>query len=105
VGFQSVSFSGSGRSRDPQAILHPIWIGSARESPRAFDSCCHHPLVRPLTLLGFGNSLAGGVVIGLLVVDDVQALAWTVPDAASGCCPQPGAALWAGRPTARDPGR
>lgn len=33
-----------------------------------------HPLVRPLTLLGFGNSLTGGAVIGLLVVYGVQAL-------------------------------
>ena len=31
-----------------------------------------HPLVRPLTLLGFGNSLTGGAVIGLLVVYGVQ---------------------------------
>jgi MFS family permease len=34
----------------------------------------HHPLVRPLTLTGFGNSLTGGAVIGLLVVYGVQAL-------------------------------
>jgi MFS family permease len=33
-----------------------------------------HPLVRPLTLTGFGNSLTGGAVIGLLVVYGVQAL-------------------------------
>lgn len=33
-----------------------------------------HPIVRPLTLLGFGNSLTGGAVIGLLVVYGVEGL-------------------------------
>jgi Transmembrane secretion effector len=40
----------------------------------------HHPLVRPLTLTGFGNSLTGGAVIGLLVVYGVQALGLSPTD-------------------------
>ncbi len=33
-----------------------------------------HELIRPLTLLGLGNSLTGGAVLGLLVVYGVRQL-------------------------------
>jgi MFS family permease len=39
-----------------------------------------HPLVRPLTLLGIGNSLTGGAVLGLVVVVAVQRLGLTDHD-------------------------
>lgn len=43
-----------------------------------------HRLVRALTLLGFGNSLTGGALLGLLAVYAVRALALPVTDARIG---------------------
>jgi MFS family permease len=51
-----------------------------------------HPLVRPLTLTGFGNSLTGGAVIGLLVVYGVQALGLNRTDGRLGLLYTAGAA-------------
>lgn len=52
------------------AAVHP---GSVFQSMReGLTYIRHQPLVRALTLLGVGNSLAGGAVFGLLVVTIVQ---------------------------------
>lgn len=39
-----------------------------------------HPVIRPLTLLGFGNAFTGGAVLGLIVVVGVRHLGFTDDD-------------------------
>jgi MFS family permease len=51
-----------------------------------------HPLVRPLTLLGFGVSFTGGAMIGLLVVSAVQSLGLSENDGRIGLLYTAGAA-------------
>lgn len=43
-----------------------------------------HPLIGPLTLMGFGHSLTGGALIGLLVVVGVERLGLAADDARMG---------------------
>lgn len=44
----------------------------------------HHPVIGPLTAMGFGHSLTGGAVIGLLVVYGVRRLGLDADDARIG---------------------
>jgi len=48
--------------------------GVARDIGEGLRFVRDHQLIRPLTLLGFGNSLTGGAVLGLLVVYGVRQL-------------------------------
>ncbi len=57
---------------------------TARDIGEGLRFLWSQPLVRTMTLLGFGNSLTGGAVIGLLVVYGVQALGLSSRDARLG---------------------
>jgi MFS family permease len=56
----------------PASLLHDIREG--------LGYIWRHPVIGPLTFLGFGNSFTGGAVAGLLVVAAVQRLGMTQDD-------------------------
>lgn len=63
---QAVPGGGSGRRRLPARLAAEIGEG--------VSFIRHHPVIRPLILLGIGTSLTGGAVMGLLVVFGVRQL-------------------------------
>lgn len=62
----------------------PVLRRTAHDIGEGIRFIWRHRLVRALTLLGFGNSLTGGAVIGLLVVYAVQVLRLPTTDARIG---------------------
>jgi MFS family permease len=73
-----------GRGDDLWSVLSGQWSVVVADIREGLQFLWQHRLVRALTLLGFGNSLTGGAVMGLLVVYGVRALGLAVDDARIG---------------------
>ncbi|HEY7022016.1 MAG TPA: MFS transporter [Ktedonobacterales bacterium] len=72
--FSTATGSASGAAAGGGSIRDPIIRRTARDIGAGLRFIWWQPLVRTMTFLGFGNSLTGGAVVGLLVVYGVQAL-------------------------------
>jgi MFS family permease len=71
-------------TRDPAPMRGSVFHRTLADIREGFQFLWNQRLVRALTLLGFGNSLTGGAVTGLLVVYGVQALGLSQDDARIG---------------------